>query len=113
MRLTNKAIAAWVLCWLPLWALASDTALSTEEGIALAKRNVCLSCHQMESKRVGPSFKAIAEKHPNEEASVADLAQVIRQGSRGRWGIVAMPPQRRVTEEDARKLAQWILNLSP
>ena len=42
---------------------------------------------------------------------VAYLSVSIRQGGRGRWGVVPMPAQPQVSEDEARRLAQWILSL--
>jgi cytochrome c len=37
------------------------------------------------------------------------LAQAIRNGGAGKWGEMAMPPQKQVSEADAKRLAAWIL----
>jgi len=85
-------------------------AMTLEEGLALAKARACLGCHQVDNKRVGPSFRAIARRHADKEDAVPYLVQVIRKGGRGQWGAVPMPGQS-VSEQDAEKLAQWIISL--
>jgi cytochrome c len=85
-------------------------AMTLEEGLALAKARACLGCHQVDNKRVGPSFRAIAQRRANQEDAVSYLVQVIRKGGRGQWGAVPMPGQS-VSEQDAEKLAQWIISL--
>jgi cytochrome c len=85
-------------------------AMTFEEGLALAKARACLGCHQVDNKRVGPSFRAIAQRRANQEDAVSYLVQVIRKGGRGQWGAVPMPGQS-VSEQDAEKLAQWIISL--
>jgi cytochrome c len=77
----------------------------------LARKKTCLGCHQVDSKRVGPSFQAVAQKHAAQAGSVEYLASAIRQGGRGRWGAVPMPAQPQVSQQDALQLAQWILTL--
>lgn len=84
--------------------------LTLEEGLALAKARACLGCHQVDNKRVGPSFKAIAQRHADKSDAVPYLVQVIQKGGRGQWGAVPMPGQS-VNHQDAEKLAQWILSL--
>lgn len=84
--------------------------LTLEEGLALAKARACLGCHQVDNKRVGPSFKAIAQRHADKSDAVPYLVQVIQKGGRGQWGAVPMPGQS-VNQQDAEKLAQWILSL--
>jgi cytochrome c len=89
---------------------SAPAALTLEEGLALAKARACLGCHQVDNKRVGPSFRAIAQRHANKEDVAPYLVQVIRKGGRGQWGAVPMPGQS-VSEQDAEKLAQWIISL--
>lgn len=89
---------------------SAPAAMTLEEGLALAKARACLGCHQVDNKRVGPSFRAIAQRHANKEDVAPYLVQVIRKGGRGQWGAVPMPGQS-VSEQDAEKLAQWIISL--
>lgn len=89
---------------------SAPAAMTLEEGLALAKARACLGCHQVDNKRVGPSFRAIAQRHANKEDVTPYLVQVIRKGGRGQWGAVPMPGQS-VSEQDAEKLAQWIISL--
>ncbi|MDR3213451.1 MAG: c-type cytochrome [Azoarcus sp.] len=72
----------------------------------------CGTCHSAEQNtEQAPSFKAISERYKSEsEAAQARLAEVIAQGSAGRWGKLAMPPTPRVTALEARKLARWVLD---
>lgn len=81
-------------------------------GIDLARANNCLACHQVEQKRVGPSFTLIAERFVNQEGAAAYLANAIRQGGRGRWGAVPMPAQPQVSPANAQLIAAWILSLA-
>ena len=122
MRLTNnrQKYAAVILCcgvlWMPLTLVAQTTssagaALSQSQGLALANAKTCLGCHQVDSKRVGPSFRAVAQRHAEQQGSLEYLASAIQQGGRGRWGAVPMPAQPQVSQHDALQLAQWIFTL--
>jgi len=91
-------------------AAGSPAPLTLEEGLALAKARACLGCHQVDNKRVGPSFNAIAQRHADKSDAVPYIVQVIQKGGRGQWGAVPMPGQS-VNHQDAEKLAQWILSL--
>lgn len=84
-----------------------------DKGFALAKRKACLGCHQLDSKRVGPAFQQIAQRHADAKGNLDYLANAIRQGGRGRWGAVPMPAQTQVSESESRQLAQWILSIKP
>lgn len=102
----SKAVAAAALL-----LAALPAASQTVDGQALAQANQCLACHQVDSKRVGPSFKAVAERFAGKDNVEEYLAQTIRQGGRGRWGAIPMPAQPQVDETEARDLARWILSL--
>ena len=82
------------------------------DGLALAKSKTCLGCHQVDSKRVGPSFTQIAQRHGNTQADIDYLADSIMQGGRGRWGAIPMPAQP-VSRQDALILAKWITTFKP
>ena len=78
----------------------------------LAKKNTCSGCHAMDRKVVGPSYKAIATRYQSQpRAQMVDaLASKIRLGGGGVWGVVVMPANTKISEADARKLAEWILD---
>ena len=93
--------------------LASGTANAADAGLNLAQRSVCLACHQVDVKRVGPSFNDIALRYAGNEGAVEYLARTIRNGSRGLWGAIPMPAQRHVDDATAKELAEWIVSLAP
>jgi cytochrome c len=79
---------------------------------ALAQKNGCLACHQVDKKVVGPSYKDIAAKYKGADAAkIAELATKVKAGGVGVWGQIPMPPNAKVTPEDATTLVQWILTL--
>jgi len=82
-------------------------------GLALARARQCLACHQIDEKRVGPPFASIRARFRGDLAAVPYLAQSIRQGGRGRWGVIPMPSQPQVSPAEAAQLARWILRLEP
>jgi cytochrome c len=74
----------------------------------------CLSCHQIDRKRVGPPFREIAQRYapgPAQETR-AYLQRQIQQGSRGNWGAIPMPAQNRISAEQAQAIAAWLLSLA-
>ena len=94
-----------------LLAATAVPTLSFDAGLEMARKKNCLGCHQVDSKRVGPSLQAIAQRYAAQSGSLEYLASAIRQGGRGRWGAVPMPAQPHVNQQDALQLAQWILTL--
>lgn len=77
---------------------------------ALADKKGCLACHDIKAKKVGPAYIDVAKKYAGKENAVEELVKSITKGSMGKWGSIPMTPQP-VTEEEARKLAEWILSL--
>ncbi|MDM9560362.1 MULTISPECIES: c-type cytochrome [Bordetella] len=111
MRL-KSSLAAAAAC--VLWAGLPAAVPAQETGAELARNKACMACHQVDSKRVGPPLRSVAERYAGQgDAMVQYLADKIRNGGRGAWGAVPMPAQRQVGEDEARQLAQWILSLAP
>lgn len=91
--------------------MAQTPAQTQDAGLALATSRMCMSCHQVDAKRVGPSFRLVRDRFQGDPAAEAYLAQSIRDGGRGRWGAIPMPAQPQVNAADAQALARWILQL--
>lgn len=87
---------------------AQPTAMADAE--ALAKAKGCYACHAVNAKQVGPAFKDVAKRFAGRPDAVAHLSERIKKGGVGEWGNVPMPPQN-VTDEEAKKLAEWVLSL--
>ena len=90
--------------------------LALSAGIAsadqsLAQKTGCMSCHQIEKKVVGPAYRDVAKKYKGDAKALEHLVGVIKKGGKGVWGTIPMPPHPQVSEENARKLATWILSL--
>ncbi|MCS7083544.1 MAG: c-type cytochrome [Aquificaceae bacterium] len=81
-----------------------------DERAALASEKGCFACHDVNVKKVGPSFKEVASKYEGITGSIDTLAKRIKNGGSGKWGNVPMPPQN-VTEEEAKKLAEWVMSV--
>ena len=95
-------------------ALVFGAAHAQTTGMDLAKNKACLGCHQVDTKRVGPPFKSVAERYAGQGDAMVDyLAGKIRSGGKGVWGAVPMAAQTQVSPQDARLLAEWILSLAP
>lgn len=91
-----------------LGVAAEVQAVDAKVAAALAQQRACLACHAPDRKLVGPSYKDIARKYKGNAAAVETLAIKIRKGGAGVWGNIPMPANR-VTEAEARLLAQWVL----
>ncbi|RAI94182.1 c-type cytochrome [Algoriphagus yeomjeoni] len=86
----------------------STIALSGEQKIA---NSDCLSCHLVERKVIGPSFKEIAAEYKPTEDNITMLASKIINGGAGVWGEAAMSPHPALSEADAKEMVKYILSL--
>ena len=94
-------------------APVAEVAVATTEEVTKlmsAKGLICMACHQVDGKMVGPSFKEVAQKYAGDASATASLATKITQGGAGVWGSSAMPPNR-VADEDLTVIVNWILSL--
>ncbi len=95
-----------------LAAFAVGPARADDADFAKAKK--CGSCHAVDEKLVGPSFKSVAAKYADQKdaeraATEARLAKKIREGGAGVWGVVPMPANPEVNAEDAKRLVRYVL----
>lgn len=88
--------------------LASTTAYASNE---LARSKNCVACHHLERKTLGPSFKDIAAKYADDDATRKTLIEKVQKGGVGVWGQMPMPAQPQVSAEEAQALVRWILTL--
>ncbi|MBI5372367.1 MAG: c-type cytochrome [Sphingobacteriales bacterium] len=83
-----------------------------QKGLELVAKSDCLTCHKIEEKLTGPSYKEVAEKYKGATPEkITELAQKIIKGGTGNWGTVIMIPHPSVTQEDAEAMVKYILLL--
>jgi S-disulfanyl-L-cysteine oxidoreductase SoxD len=76
----------------------------------LAKRKACLSCHGVEKRIVGPSFKEVSARYKGQPGVEARLLEKLKRGGSGTWGPLPMPPNPDLAEADAAALIRWVLD---
>jgi cytochrome c len=86
--------------------MANKPKADLNDPMVLAETKGCLSCHSVDVKLVGPSYKEVSLKGSDE----ATLVKSMMQGSENKYDVVPMPPQD-VTQDEAKKLASWILKM--
>lgn len=96
-----------------LFALISAVVVATPvmADQALAQSKNCLSCHAVDKKLVGPSYKEVAAKYKGDKSAADKLATKIQKGGAGVWGPVPMPANPQVNDAEAKKLAAWVLSM--
>ncbi len=79
----------------------------------LVAQSDCKTCHTVDVKAVGPSFRQIAERYETKPYMHDSLARKIIHGSTGVWGTDNnMPAHPTMSMTDARTIANYILTIS-
>jgi cytochrome c len=89
---------------------AAEAPAKTGGELLIAKAD-CVGCHTKENKIIGPAYQEIAAKYPSNEENINLLASKIIKGGKGVWGTVPMTPHAKITEDDAKQMATYILSL--
>jgi cytochrome c len=78
-------------------------------GLAVIRTSNCFSCHNFNSKAMGPSFFEIAKKYALTKANTDSLVKRISAGSTGIWGKEKMPSHPELSVADIKNTVLWIL----
>jgi len=81
-------------------------------GLDLILKSDCLTCHKVEEKLTGPSYRDVANKYASQAPGIIPtLAEKIIKGGTGVWGEVPMLPHPTLAPADAEKMVKYILLL--
>lgn len=80
-----------------------------DAGLAIEVKQNCNTCHKIDEKLIGPSYKDIANKYENNEEMVSKLAKKVIEGGQGVWGEVPMAAHPDLSEADAKAIVKYIL----
>lgn len=83
---------------------------SAQANEKLAQASGCMTCHAIDKKVIGPSYKEVAAKYRNDKNAEAALFKKVKAGGKGVWGETPMPPNPHVKDEDIRTLVKWVLS---
>ncbi len=93
----------------------SDTKTLSENSIIngkeLISKSDCLACHKEQEKLVGPAYIEVAKKYAITDENINLLANKIINGGSGVWGSIPMTPHPQVSQDDAKSMVKYILNL--
>lgn len=81
-------------------------------GKALMEKSDCKSCHLIDQKSAGPSYKDVAAKYNGQKGAVELLAAKIIRGGSGVWGTTEMAAHPQISDADATKMVEYILSLA-
>jgi cytochrome c len=82
-----------------------------KQGQALVDQSDCKTCHHATNKIIGPAHADVAKKYEFTKANVTYLADKIKNGGSGVWGEIPMTPHVDLSQEDAEKMAMYVLSL--
>ena len=71
----------------------------------------CSSCHKVDEKSIGPSFKSVSQRYKKDSKAPSYLAQKIIEGGSGAWGPVPMAAHPSLKKNEATQIVSWILSL--
>ena len=99
---------------LGMLALTGGILVATQANAAdpatLARDKGCLACHTVDKKIVGPAYKDVAAKYKGQDV-LEKLVKKVKNGGKGVWGEIPMPPNAAVSEDDIRTIVKWVLSL--
>lgn len=81
------------------------------KGKELIAAQDCKTCHQEETKLIGPAYKDVAAKYPATDENIALLAGKVIKGGAGNWGEIPMAPHPAISEADAKEMVKYILSV--
>ncbi|CAN5341841.1 hypothetical protein BH23BAC1_BH23BAC1_07460 [soil metagenome] len=77
------------------------------------EKSDCFTCHELDNKMVGPSFRQIAQKYQVQKEAVPYLITKVKEGGTGVWGNAMMNPHPNLSENEIRTMLNYILALKP
>jgi len=84
-----------------------------QKGFALVSKSDCFTCHAIDTKITGPSYREVADKYASyPDTIVSHLADKVISGGSGVWGeSVPMLPHASVSKQDAEAMVKYVLLL--
>lgn len=95
------------------WRLAAARFLLVRARDAqnIATKRTCFTCHNPDTKLIGPAYRDVAARYRQDPDAVAKLTSQMEKGGSGKWGTVPMPALAAVVPAEERQfLAEWIMS---
>ena len=87
----------------------NNSGTSGNKGETLMANSDCNTCHNAQSKIIGPALVDIAKKY--KEGDIDMLADKIIKGGSGNWGTVPMTAHADLPVADAKEMVKYILSV--
>jgi cytochrome c len=105
-------------------AIAFSGAVSAQpiderQAKAILGKADCLTCHAVDVRIVGPTYKEVAQKYKGDPKAPEVLFRKVREGGSGSFGLVGphgelrmvKNPPSKISDEELKKVIAWILTL--
>lgn len=89
--------------------IAATAGAFAADGKVIATDNGCMACHSPGEPMIGPSFAKISARYKGKADAQKVLVQSIKGGSRGKWGVMVMKPDTKLSDDEARVVVDWLL----
>jgi cytochrome c len=95
-----------------LLAVLLVAAVPASANLKLATSKMCMGCHAVDKKVVGPAFKEVAAKYAKQKGALPQLVERVMKGSGSKlnWGTMPMPANPQVSKAEAELLVKWVLS---
>lgn len=81
-------------------------------GKLLIAESDCKSCHLIDQKSAGPSYRDVAKRYAKDVRAVEVLSDKILNGGSGNWGEIAMAAHPQLKKEETVQMVEYILSLA-
>ncbi|MEO6452931.1 MAG: PKD domain-containing protein, partial [Ginsengibacter sp.] len=88
-----------------------DASVRYVTGKNLIAKSDCKSCHNINTKSLGPDLTSVAKRYKKDRGAEGRLARKIISGGSGVWGDAAMPAHPSISANEATSIVKYILSL--
>ncbi len=88
--------------------IQGDLFADVSEAKALLYKGKCVSCHDSSQKRLGPSYRDMAQKYKSNPNAASLMKVTIKNGSANK----KMPANRYLSDKESSQIIEWIMTLS-
>jgi cytochrome c len=90
---------------------AAGADMANQKGLELIGASDCMTCHELDKKKIGPAYSEVAKKYEATDAIIDTLVSKVKHGGSGNWGNIPMTPHPDLPEADAKEMVKYILSL--
>lgn len=88
---------------------AAYTPMNNQDAFNVLNAYRCLACHDLNTRKIGPSFTDIAQRYRGMNVE-EQLVDKVKRGGSGVWGAVPAPPIPNASTYDLQEMVRWIVS---